>query len=79
VLERTEERWFSAELHRFRAVFLAFVGADGAQIKTSFDEAIRIARKQKSVSLQKRAEASYAEYRRQKASASVGRGVRLPL
>jgi hypothetical protein len=30
-------------------------------------------------SLEKRAEASYAEYRRQKAIASKGRGFRLPL
>jgi hypothetical protein len=42
-------------------------------------EAIRIAKEQKSVSLEKRAEATYAEYRRQKASGSGGRGFRLPL
>jgi hypothetical protein len=42
-------------------------------------EAIRIAKKQKSVSLAKRAEATYAEYRRQKASGSGGRGFRLLL
>jgi len=33
-------------------------------------EAIRIAKEQKSVSLERRAEATYAEYRRQKASGS---------
>jgi hypothetical protein len=78
-IERREERWWCAELHRLRGVFLATLGADETQIETSFCEAIRIARQQKSVSLEKRAEATYAEYRRQKASGSGGRGIRLPL
>jgi serine/threonine protein kinase len=77
--ERIEERWWSAELHRLRAVFLAAMGADGTQIEASFDEAIRIAKEQKSVSLKKRAEGTYAEYHGQKASGSGGRGFRLPL
>jgi predicted ATPase len=64
--QRTEERECFAELHRLRGVFLAAIGADEAQIEASFCAAIRIAREQKSVSLQKRAEATYAEYRRQK-------------
>ena len=79
VVERSGERWWCAELHRLRAVFLAAMGAEDAQIVASFCEAIRIAREQKSVSLEKRAEATYAEYRRQKASGSGGRGFRLPL
>jgi hypothetical protein len=66
-------------LHEFRAVFLAALDADEVQIEASFCEAIRIAKKQKSVSLEKRAEATYAEYCRQKASASGGQGFRLPL
>ena len=73
-----EGRW-SDELHRLRGVFLAAMGADDTQIEASFQEAIRIAKEQKSVSLEKRAEATYAEYRRQKASESGGRGFRLPL
>jgi predicted ATPase len=77
--ERFEERWWSAELHRLRSVFLAAMGADEAQIEASFCEAIRTAREQKSISLEKRAEATYAEYQRQKASSSGGRGFRLPL
>jgi predicted ATPase len=77
--ERSEERWWSAELHRLRGVFRTSIGADQAQIEASFCEAIRIAKEQKSVSLEKRAEATYAEYRRQKASGSGGRGFRLPL
>ena len=60
-------------------MFLANIGADEAEIEASFREAIRIAKEQKSVSREKRAEATYAEYRRQKASASGGRGFRLPL
>ena len=59
--------------------FLATLGADETQIEASFGAAIRTAKEQKSVSLGKRAEATYAEYRRQKASGSEGRGFRLPL
>jgi hypothetical protein len=79
VVERSEERWWCAELQRLRGVFLAAMGANEPQIEASFGEAIRIAREQKSISLEKRAEATYAEYRRQKASGSGGRGFRLPL
>jgi hypothetical protein len=60
-------------------VFLAAIGAEEAQIEASLREAIRIGKEQKSVSLEKRAEQTYAEYRCQKASASGGRGFRLPL
>jgi predicted ATPase len=76
VVEGSEDRSWSAELHRLRGVFLAAVGADEMQIEASFQEAIRIAKEQKSVSLEKRAEATYAEYLAQKASASGGRGAR---
>jgi serine/threonine protein kinase/tetratricopeptide (TPR) repeat protein len=77
--ERFEQRTFCAELHWLRGVFLAALGAEETQIEASFCEAIRIAKEQKSVSLEKRAEAAYGEYRRQKASRSGGRGLRLPL
>jgi serine/threonine protein kinase/tetratricopeptide (TPR) repeat protein len=77
--ERFEPRWWSAELYRLRGVFLTAIGAEESQIEASFCEAIRVAKEQKSVSLEKRAEGTYAEYRRQKASASGGRGFRLPL
>jgi serine/threonine protein kinase/predicted ATPase len=79
VVERSEERQWRAELHRLRGVFLTAIGGDEAQIETSFCEAVRTAKDQKSVSLAKRAEGTYAEYRRQKASASGGRGFRLPV
>jgi hypothetical protein len=79
LVERFENRYCSAELHRLRAVFLAALGADETQVEASFSEAIRIAKQQKSTPLGKRAEATYAEYRRQKGSGSKGRGIRLPL
>jgi predicted ATPase len=77
--ERFEQRVYCAELHRLRGVFLATLGAEETQIEASFCAAISTAKEQKSVSLEKRAEATYAEYRRQKASGSGGRGFRLPL
>jgi predicted ATPase len=77
--ERFEPRWWSAELYRLRGVFLTAIGAKETQIEASFCDAISIAKEQKSVSLEKRAEGTYAEYRRQKASALGGRGFQLPL
>jgi predicted ATPase len=79
LVERFEDRCWCSELHRLRAVFLTALGGAETEIEASFCEAIRIAKEQKSVSLEKRAEATYAEYRRQKASGSGGRGFRLPL
>jgi serine/threonine protein kinase/tetratricopeptide (TPR) repeat protein len=78
-VERTETRWWCIELHRLRGVFLTAIGGEESQIEASFCEAIRIAKEQKSVSLTNRAEATYAEYRRQKASGPGGRVIRLPL
>jgi predicted ATPase len=77
--ERFEQRIYFAELYRLRGILLATLGAEEAQIEASFCEAVDIAREQKSISVAKSAEAIYAEYRRQKANASEGRGVRLPL
>jgi predicted ATPase len=79
VTEKSEERRWFAELHRLRGVFLTAISADQTQIEASFCEAIRIAKKQKAISLEKRAEATYAEYHRQKATALAGGGFRLPL
>jgi len=78
-VERTEVRWWSIELHRLRGVFLTAIGAEESKIEASFCAAIRIAKEQKSVSIEKRAEATYAEYCRQKASGSGGCALRLPL
>ena len=72
VAKRTEERESLAELHRLRGVLLASVGTDEAQTEASFRAAIEIATRQKSTSLTKRAEESYAEYRRQKERATEG-------
>ena len=41
--ERFEHRWWYAELHRLRGVFLATLGADETQIETSFCAAISTA------------------------------------
>jgi predicted ATPase len=79
IVERSDERWWCAELYRLRGVFLTTIDGEEAQIVASFREAIRIAREQKSLFLEKRAEATYAGYRRQKASALGGHGFRLPL
>jgi predicted ATPase len=65
-VERSEERWWCAELHRLRGVFLAAMGADKAQLEASFQAAMRTAREQRSTSLEARAEATYAEYRSRK-------------
>jgi len=77
LVERFEDRHWSAELHRLRGVFLTAMGADDLQIEASFQAAISTAREQKSVSLEKRAEATYSEYRRRKALGE--HGFRLPL
>ena len=77
--ERFGHGYCRAELQRLRGVFLVALGAEEAQIEAAFCEAVGIAREQKSVSFQKRAEATYAEYRKQKASASGGCNFRLPV
>ena len=79
VAERSEERQWCAELHRLGGVFLASIAAEETKIEASFRAAINTAREQKSISLEKRAEGTYAEYRRQKASALGRHGFRLPL
>jgi predicted ATPase len=79
LVERSEDRCWCAELHRLCGVFLVTLGADETQIEASFQAALRTAKEQKSISLEKRAEATYADYRRQKASASAVLGLRLPL
>jgi hypothetical protein len=51
------------------------MGADDAQIGASFCNAVSIAKQQKPISLAKRAEETYAEYQRQKASALLYKDV----
>ena len=70
LVERSGQCNWCAELHRLRGLFLTTIGASENQIEASFREAIRIAREQKSVSLAARAEASYEEFRRQRAMAT---------
>ena len=77
--EASGTRCWSAPFYRLRGVFLTKLGADEAQIEEAFCRAIRTAKEQKSISWTKRAEATYAEYRRRKASAPRGGGFRLPI
>ena len=79
LIEKYEEYDMRSGLYWLRGLFLAALGAEETQIEASFSEAISTAKEQKSVSLEKCAEATYAEYQRQKASGSGGRGFRLPL
>jgi hypothetical protein len=68
-VERYQQRWWSAELHRLAGVFLAAIDGDQGRIKATFSKAMSIAKDQGSISLRLRAEASDAEFRRQEASA----------
>ena len=79
LVEKTEARWWSAEFYRLGAIFLTAMDADEAEIEREFQAAINTTKQQKSTSLMKRAEATYAEYRRQKAGVLGGHGLRLPL
>jgi len=56
LVARTEERWRCAELHRLRGVFRTALGAGETEIEASFCEAIRIAKEQKAISVENRAE-----------------------
>ena len=77
--ERQEERWWSAELYRLRGVFLTTIGANEAEVETALRSAISTARKQNSISLEKRAEATYARYNYEKAKADREHSFQLPL
>ena len=79
LVEKNEDYNMRSRLQLLRGVLLATMGADDTQIEASFSEAISTAKEQKSVSLEKRAEATYAEYRLKKASGLGGHGFRLPL
>jgi hypothetical protein len=68
IAERFEIGNIYAELKRLRGVSLAALGADETRIEACFRAALKIAREQKAVSLEKRAEANYAEYRARKAA-----------
>ena len=79
LVESTSGRYICSDLQRLRGVFLAAIGASDAEIDASLCEAIRTAEQQESLSLQKRADATYGEYLRRKTSTSGGHEVRLPL
>ena len=71
LVEVFEGRWWCAELHRLRGVFLTKLGADETKIEEAFCKAISIAKQQKSTSLATRAEATYAEYCCQKGGTAL--------
>jgi predicted ATPase len=75
--ERFGERSWYAELHRLRGVFLAATGADEKEIEASLCAAIKAAADQKSTSLERRAEVSYAKYRRPMRAHSEGSTLRI--
>jgi predicted ATPase len=79
LVERYEERLWSADLHRLRGMVLGAVGAEETQIEASFCAAVSTAKQQKSISLEKRAEETYAEHRRQRARMSGRHGFQPPL
>ena len=62
LIQRSEERWWRAELYRLRGLLLASLDADRRDIEAAFLEAITTARQQKSISLAGRAETTYAYY-----------------
>ena len=72
--QRFEQRFWCAELHRLRGVFLTRLRAGQAQIEDTFCAAISTAKQQKSTSLATRADATYAEYRRHCSQSSEHQG-----
>jgi predicted ATPase len=68
-VEKYQQRWWSAELHRLSGIFLTTIDGDQARIQAAFSKAINIAKNQGSISLRLRAEASAAEFRRHEANA----------
>lgn len=68
LVETSGEGWWSAEIYRLRGVLMAALGAGEPEIEAAFCDAIRTAQQQKSISLMKRAEASYAAYRSRRGS-----------
>ncbi len=72
IAEQSGELWWCADLQRLRSVFLAALGAEDARVANSFRDAMRTARDQKSISLERRAEQAYADYRSRKGKPVVG-------
>jgi predicted ATPase len=65
-LDRAETsgiRWWYADLIRFEGVLLATTGRPTSEVETRIAAAVRTAREQESVALEKRAEVTLAEYR----------------
>jgi adenylate cyclase len=63
LIERTDERWWEADLHRLRGELLRASGGDAADAETCFRRAIEVARSRGARSLERRAAASLAQLR----------------
>jgi hypothetical protein len=62
-MERTDERWWEAEVHRTRGELLRLMGLD-TEGEASFRTAIDVARRQRAAALEWRAAASLAASKR---------------
>jgi hypothetical protein len=79
LVKKSAQHNMDVELYRLRGVFLAAMGADATEVEASFCEAIRIARSRSRFPWHNRAEATYAEYRREKERAVRWQGSRVRL
>jgi len=66
LVERFEVRSGASELYRRRGLLLTIIGGSPEQAEAAFGEAVSLAKRQESISLLKRAEASYQECCRKK-------------
>ena len=55
IVDRTEERWYEAEVHRLQGELLRMQGADPAEVEACFRQAIEVARQQQAKSWELRA------------------------
>jgi tetratricopeptide (TPR) repeat protein len=79
MVEKCKDRWWCAEMHRLRAIFLCALGANHSEIETSFIAAIATAREQNAITLLTRAKRTFAKYRRRKVKTPGGHSFRLSL
>jgi serine/threonine protein kinase/tetratricopeptide (TPR) repeat protein len=77
--DRCEERAWHAEFYRLRGIFLAAAGVAERQVKTALNAAVRTAKGQGSVTLERRAERTFSTYCRRKQKPHAGHPIRLAL
>jgi tRNA A-37 threonylcarbamoyl transferase component Bud32/tetratricopeptide (TPR) repeat protein len=73
------ELWWLADLYRLQGVFLSELEETQDEVEQAFCKALSTAKQQKSISLAKRAETTYAEYCHQNAPAPGGFRGQMPL